>query len=115
MCYSLKNITMTETPCPPEVFIDPDILVLLPAYLLRRDADVLLLRKHIEVQDFESIRVIGHKLRGNGSLFGLDSISKTGEELESAAGDKDIFKVRKYIQELFEHLEKIKGRPQEDK
>lgn len=103
---------MIEAANPIRVFINPEIMELLPAYLRRRDGDVILLQSYIADNDFHSIQVLGHKLCGNGSIFGFEQISKTGKDLESAAQDRDMHRVRKYSQELFVYLENIEICPE---
>ena len=108
---------MTTFPAPKtgsiRVFIHPDMMDLLPAYLKRRDSDVELLRNYIGNQDFKAIQLLGHKLSGNGSVFGFDPISKTGKDLESAAINKDMSKVQEHTQELFAYLSNIEICPKE--
>ena len=86
---------------------------LLPAYLKRRNEDVELLRNWIVQKDFESIRRLGHKLSGNGTMYGLDWISKTGKDLEASAIDKDLPEIETQTQNLFNFLSTLEVFPKE--
>ena len=105
---------MTEKAGAIRVYIDPNLMNLLPTYLKRRNDDVVLLRTSIRLQDFDSIQRIAHKLYGNGSMFGFDAISKMGKSLETAAMEKDILKIQEHTQALFEYLANIEICPGEN-
>jgi HPt (histidine-containing phosphotransfer) domain-containing protein len=84
-----------------------EIASLIPAYLERRAGDVVLL---LDSGDFESIKNLGHKLSGNGSMYGFDQISLTGRELESASVNRDMAEIRKYTQKFSEYLAHLQVR-----
>jgi len=64
---------------------DETIRDLLPGYLDRRHEEVEKLKQLISIDDFQTIRIIGHNLKGSGSLYSLDKLSEIGADLESAA------------------------------
>jgi len=52
---------------------------------------------------FSSIKMIGHKLKGNGSTFGYPALSYLGGEIEEAAKSFDI----KKLKELSIHYDEL--------
>ena len=89
------------------VFINPLILDLVPASLARRREDVALLRASGAAFDFTTIGRIGHKLCGNGALFGFVQISQIGSGIESAALRSDLLEVMRLTAHLDEYLESL--------
>ena len=89
------------------VFINPQIMDLIPAYLIRRGEDLKRLQQFIEIEDFKSIEGLGHKLGGSGGTFGFAAISKVGTDLEAAALGRNISKIREHVQELSEYLANV--------
>src|SRR5438445_86082 len=61
----------------------------LPAYLERQRAAARGLQKSLEGGDYDSIGVLGHRLKGSGSGYGLDRLSQIGAALEQAANARD--------------------------
>ena len=90
-----------------KVYIYPEVFELVPLYLKRRNDDVENLRSFIETEDFDSVQTIGHKLYGNGTMYGFDQISNVGKGLETAAIEKDLSKIVEHTQELFEYLKNL--------
>jgi hypothetical protein len=43
----------------------------------------------LEKQDFETIRILGHTMKGTGGGYGFDTISEMGRALEEAAKTQD--------------------------
>jgi HPt (histidine-containing phosphotransfer) domain-containing protein len=68
-----------------------------PKFIAHRQQDVGSLRLALEQGDFETVRRLGHNMRGNGVSYGFPEISSIGEHLEAAAGAKDPQRVREAI------------------
>ena len=106
---------MTEKKGPNRFFVTADKMDLFTAYLRRRHADVETLLKCLETKDFETVQRLGHKMCGNGGIFGFDQITKIGQNIESAAMFKDLGEIRKHTQELSEYLATIEIFPTDEK
>ncbi|MBF0161908.1 MAG: Hpt domain-containing protein [Magnetococcales bacterium] len=65
--------------------VDRSLAEILPAYLVNRREDAARLAGLLERGEFETMRVLGHRMRGSGAGYGLDAISRLGERLEKAA------------------------------
>jgi HPt (histidine-containing phosphotransfer) domain-containing protein len=71
------------------VQVPRDLAELIPLFLETRQQDISGLFLGLASNDFESLRVIGHSMRGTGSSFGFDQISSMGAAIEDAALVRD--------------------------
>ena len=85
---------------PPEIDIDPQIADLLPDYLKRRSQDVGALRIALAAGDRDTLRTLGHRMKGSGTGYGLPRVSELGAELERAARHDDLAGADRTIQAL---------------
>lgn len=81
--------------------------VLVPTYLERRSRDVTQMRAALATGDLESIRVIGHKMRGSGGGYGFDNLSDLGLEIERAAEAQDVEALRGHTSSLERFLDEV--------
>jgi PAS domain S-box-containing protein len=89
------------------VKIDKDLQDLVTGYLQSRQEDVTVLCGALERNDYESIRVLGHSMKGSGGSYGFDTITEIGKQIEIAAGNRDREAMRKWIDELSHYLSGI--------
>ena len=94
-------------PEPVRVSIDPDHQDLIPGFLQHRRHDVQILEKAVAVGDFEIIRTLGHRMKGDGGGYGFSMISDIGGALEKAALEKNTQGVVACIQALTTYLDRI--------
>lgn len=86
---------------------DEDVLELAPGYLANRRNELAVLRDAAAQGDFETLRGLGHKLKGSGGGFGFDRISEIGGNLESSAKAQDVAAVEREIAALRDYLERV--------
>jgi len=86
---------------------DPDLEDLIPGYLDRRREDLRVLQDALERRDYETIRSLGHKMKGSGGGYGFVAITEIGRTLEQAAKDRDSDEARRRIGELAAYLERV--------
>ena len=67
------------------VSIEKDLEVLVQRFLARKREDLEGVRVALAAGDYETIRRIGHDLKGAGEGFGFPELSAFGAALESAA------------------------------
>ena len=89
------------------VRIDRDLQELIPGYLENREKDLLVYRQALEKDDFDSIAVLGHSMKGSGGGYGFNDLSSIGRALEKAAKKRDKESVRKSIINLTDFLKKL--------
>lgn len=80
---------------------------LLVAYLERRREDLAKLRQALHEGDMRGARLIGHRLYGSGSAYGLPRVSVLGHEIERAAQARDGRNLEAAIDRLAEAVAEV--------
>jgi len=89
------------------VRITAELRELAPRYLAHRRGDVDQLREAIDREDFETVRGIGHAMRGSGSAYGFDDITTLGAEIEHLAKKADVPALEAAVTGLTEYLDSL--------
>jgi len=58
---------------------------LIPGFLEHRRSDVLSIREALGTGNYETIRILGHGMKGIGASYGFNGISEIGQAIEAAA------------------------------
>ncbi|HTY56803.1 MAG TPA: response regulator, partial [Candidatus Binataceae bacterium] len=88
--------------------VDPELAPLLPRFLERKRKDITAIRDHLEQQDYETVSVLGHNIKGEGGGYGLDALTTIGSSIEEAARLKDSAQLRELVDALATYLEEVK-------
>jgi CheY-like chemotaxis protein len=80
---------------------------LIPGYLDNRGADLHNLAAAIERSDYDTIRVLGHNMKGSGNAYGFAAISAIGRSLERAAQEQSSDDIRTQISVLVDYLKRV--------
>jgi len=94
-------------PEPIEVQVGEHLEGILGGYLERRRKDVEAVDAALERGDYETIRTVGHNIKGSGSGYGLDRLSEIGRALEEAANLRAGERVRVCNRELDDFLQRL--------
>ncbi|MCE1274895.1 MAG: Hpt domain-containing protein [Chlorobiaceae bacterium] len=97
-------------PEPEIVEIDRDLEYLIPEYLEGRRRDVESMRTALADGDFESMRILGHNMKGTGGGYGFDAITDIGGAIQQAAINTDAGELEKLTGELADYLGRIQIR-----
>ncbi len=89
------------------VHIDANLEELIPGFFKNRREDIKSMLAALENGDYETIRILGHAMRGSGGGYGFDTITDIGNALEQAATDRKSEEIRKRIHELSRYLERV--------
>lgn len=89
------------------VQVDRSLEELVPDYLDNRRKEVRLLSGMLTQQDFESMRILGHRLKGSGAGYGFSFISQIGQNLERSAQEACQAELASHIAELDAYLSHI--------
>ncbi len=71
------------------VSIDPDLEELIPGFLENRRKDAATLTRAAKAGDAKTVRLLGHRMKGDGGGYGFQEISDIGEALEQVASRQD--------------------------
>jgi signal transduction histidine kinase/DNA-binding response OmpR family regulator len=90
-----------------EVVVDEELSAIVPKFLnnIRRNSPVI--TAALARADFDSIRSLGHNMKGTGTSFGFPRISEIGDQLEQAAKQKDADSVRNVAANLVHFLDSV--------
>ena len=89
------------------VHIDRDFESMVPTFLSNRKKDVQTLRHALNSKDFSTIRMLGHRMKGDGGGYGFDQISEIGDAMERAAIQQDHAAAEHHIVQLEDFLARL--------
>ena len=89
------------------VQLPDELRELAPRFLVHRRGDVDRLREAIDRADFETVRGIGHAMRGSGSAYGFDDVTTLGAEIERLAKAGDAPMLDAAVTRLAEYLDSV--------
>ncbi len=87
--------------------VDPELADLIPGFLENRWKDVTAILEALARSDFETVRVLGHSMKGSGAGYGFDAITEIGAALERAAKQGDATGVRTSLEDLSRYLARV--------
>ena len=87
--------------------VDRDIEDLIPGFLENRKKDLVAMKEVLDAGDFETIRMIGHSMKGFGAGYGFQFITEIGKEIELAAKSKQRDEILAHLDSIKEYLNKI--------
>jgi hypothetical protein len=90
-----------------KVRLDPEIQDLIPGFLENRRKDVSAIRAAVAKNDFATITVLGHTMKGDGGGYGFDVISEIGGVIETAGKQKNASRIMQEVDRLAEFLERV--------
>jgi hypothetical protein len=89
------------------VYLDPDLEDIVPGFLDNRRKDIDTLTACTKKGQLETIRLIGHRLKGDGGGYGFDAITNIGDALEQAALRGDLVTIRERTAQLTNFLTRV--------
>ena len=87
--------------------IDRDLEDIVPAFLANRQKDLQAIRSALAEYDFDAIRVLGHRMKGDGGGYGFDRITEIGGGMELAASRGDYPAIEQHTAELEDFLTRV--------
>jgi HPt (histidine-containing phosphotransfer) domain-containing protein len=76
------------------------LLELIPGYLSRRRIDLEHMRNWLFLSNYDAIAEMAHRIKGNGSSYGFDELSRCASRLQAAAEAEDEAGVAQIIHSL---------------
>jgi CheY-like chemotaxis protein len=81
------------------------LATLVPGFLEGRRRDIVAIAAALERSDYDSVRIVGHNLKGSGAGYGFNRITEIGASLEQAAGRRAPEEIRARSVELVRYLD----------
>jgi hypothetical protein len=104
---AIRQYALQEAPEAIRTVVDSSLREIVPGYLTNRRTDVIAFRAALENDDFQTIRMTAHKIKGTGGGYGFPVLTELGAAIENAAITRDGESIRKNVAELDRYLEKI--------
>ena len=92
------------------VTIDQDLEEIIPGFLENRRKDAASLEAALEENDLKTVRLLGHRMKGDGGGYGFQEISTIGDALEQAAIRGDRVVIQRQTVMLVEFLSQVEVR-----
>ncbi len=89
------------------VTVDSDLEDLIPGFLANRKKDLGALKQAVTDNNTETIRSIGHSLKGVGGGYGFMLLSEIGADLEQKAKSGELDGVTDLLARMEDYLERI--------
>lgn len=89
------------------LYIDQGLEEIVPGFLENRRRDVQTLETALQESNLAQIKLIGHRMKGDGGGYGFDAISLIGAALEQAAARQDRDAIRRHTTELIDFLDRV--------
>jgi len=86
---------------------EPKFADRIPAYLQNCRQNGVAMLDALDRVDFETVKFLGHQMRGSGGAFGFQAITDIGAELQQAAESADADASRKWVGELSNYLDRV--------
>ena len=92
------------------VTIDQDLEEIIPGFLENRRKDAASLEAALEENDLKTVRLLGHRMKGDGGGYGFQEISTIGDALEQAAIRGDRIVIQRQTATLVDFLAQVEVR-----
>lgn len=92
------------------VIVDCDLEDLIPGFINNRLQDVSTILAAAAAEDYETIRIIGHTLKGIGGGYGFDRITELGAAIEQAGKLGDAEQARQLAGQIKAYLDGVEIR-----
>lgn len=89
------------------VTVAKDLEDLVPTFMKNRGKELEMLRTALAGGDFEQVRQIGHRMKGVGSSYGFEKVSKFGQVIEDRAKAADGAALAASIDEYAGYLARV--------
>jgi HPt (histidine-containing phosphotransfer) domain-containing protein len=89
------------------VHVDPDLADLIPGYLANREKDIAAIHDALKKKDLETVRILGHSMKGSGGGYGFDTITDIGMMLEKAVKEGREEMIHREIVRLEDYLQHV--------
>ncbi len=98
---------MTEDLTRWTIQVSSDLETIVPDYLENRRKDVATLFGMLGRGEYDTMRMLGHRMKGSGAGYGFDAISHLGERLERASREACHAELASCVAELESYLDRI--------
>jgi CheY-like chemotaxis protein len=88
-------------------WVNPDLEDMAPQYLEKLAEKAAKVPDFLAKGDFESIKTLGHQMKGEGNAFGFEAIGRLGAVIEEAAGRRHEDRILEFTEKLKDYLARV--------
>jgi len=94
---------------PPLITVNIDRMLedLIPGFLENRRHDIIKIREAVRQGDLETIKHLGHTMKGTGGGYGFENITEIGKNIENAAHQKSSEIILQLVEELEKYINTV--------
>ncbi len=89
------------------VEVDEELSDLIPGFLTHKRADVVTIVDAITRRDYAEIGRIAHRIKGEGTSYGFETMTEMGRSLEQAAAIHDDGAVATLARQLLNYMDRL--------
>ncbi|GAB6888750.1 hypothetical protein JCM13304A_22490 [Desulfothermus okinawensis JCM 13304] len=89
------------------ITIDSELEEIVPLFLENRKNDIKVIENSLKEKDFNTIKRLGHSMKGTGGGYGFDRVTEIGAAIEEAAKNQNSSEIQQQIDTLKDYLERI--------
>ena len=89
------------------VHVDLDLEDLIPGYLANRKSDIAAIHAALGKNDLDTIRILGHSMKGSGGGYGFETVTDIGMMIEKAAKEGRNEDIRVQVKRLEDYLRRV--------
>lgn len=89
------------------VEVDEDLSDLIPGFLTHKRADVATIVDAIARRDYAEIGRVAHRIKGEGTSYGFETMTEMGRSLEQAAAIHDDGAVATLARQLLNYMDRL--------
>ncbi|MBT6326217.1 MAG: Hpt domain-containing protein [Bdellovibrionales bacterium] len=89
------------------ILINSDLKEIIPKFLQNRKSDINTINELIISSDFNQIKHIAHKMAGSSGSYGFKKMGELGKEIELAASEQDLSKIKDKLAALNQHFNNL--------
>jgi PAS domain S-box-containing protein len=86
---------------------NPKLAALIPTYLQNCRQNAVAMLDALDLDDFNTVSMLGHNLSGSGGMFGYQAITDIGIMVVQTAESADAVASRKWVGELSSYLDRV--------
>lgn len=87
--------------------IDSSLATIIPGFLANKQRDLTTIESCLKQGDLQTIRLLGHRMKGDGGGYGFDQISTIGDQLEQAAIAHNLSALHHQLEGLRDFLSRV--------
>jgi PAS domain S-box-containing protein len=107
LLQAIKDRSIDAAAAPIVVRANAKFADMIPGFLHNRRQDVVAMLDALERGDFDTVRSLGHGMKGAGGSYGFQAITDMGDALEQAAAEADMNASRKLVGVLSSYLDRV--------